>query len=98
MGELNQFVTEYCGLWRSAGYKLGLKDAVLNVIKSDHSGQRERLTVTLQKWLEQDPTATWNALELAITNARREELDLAPLKESKEIYMCIAFYNMFMLK
>ena len=59
------------------------------MIQSDHSGQRERLRVTLQKWLEQDASATWNTLELAISNAHREELNLAPLKESKEI--CIVY-------
>ena len=92
MGELNRFLTEYCTLWRSIGYKLGLEDAVLNSIQSDCLIQRERFTVTLQKWLEQDERSTWNALELAITNARREELNLGPLIESKRIDMHIASY------
>ena len=102
MGELNRFLTEYCALWRSTGYKLGLEDAVLNVIQSDYSEQRERFRVTLQKWLEQDTRPTWITLELAITNAHREELSLAPLKESKKIYIiihiCITFFNIFISK
>ena len=92
MGELNRFLIEYCTLWRSIGYKLGLEDAVLNNIQSDCLIQRERFTVTLQKWLEQDERSTWNTLELAITNARREELNLEPLIESKRIDMHIASY------
>ena len=87
MGELNKFLTEYCKQWKSIGYKLGLEDAVLNMIQGDCSTQRESFTVVLQKWLEQDVWPTWNTLELAITNARREELSLKPLKESK-IYPC----------
>ena len=84
MGELNKFLTEYCTLWRSIGYKLGLEDAVLTNIQSDCIIRRECFTVTLQKWLDQDERPTWNTLELAITNARREELSLQPLYESKK--------------
>lgn len=85
MGKLNKFLTEYCQLWRSVGYNLGLEDAVLNNIQSDCIIRKERFTVTLQKWLEQDERPTWNTLELAITNARREDLSLEPFKESKRI-------------
>ena len=84
MSELSRFLTEYCKLWRSIGYKLGLEDAVLNNIQSDCIIRRECFTVTLQKWLEQDAKPSWNTLELTITNAQREELKLEPLKESKE--------------
>ena len=83
MGEFNQFLTEYCKLWKSIGYKLGLKNSVLAVIQDDCLTQRERFETTLQKWLEQDVRPTWNALELAITNARREDLSLKPLPRSK---------------
>ena len=83
MGELNRFLTEYCKLWKSIGYKLELEDAVLDMIQSDCPTQRERFTAVLQKWLEQDSRPTWNSLELAITNARREGLCLESVKESK---------------
>ena len=83
MGELNKFLTEHCKQWKSIGYKLGLEDAVLNMIQGDYSTQRESFTAALQKWLEQDIQPTWNTLELAITNARREELSLEVLLESK---------------
>ena len=83
MGELGKFLTEYCKLWRSIGYNLGLEDTVLDMIQGDHSKQRECFTVTLQNWLEQDVRLTWNTLELAITNSRREVLGLKALPESK---------------
>ena len=82
MGELNRFLTEYCKLWRPIGYKLGLEDAVLDMIQGDCMTLRERFAAVLQKWLEQDAGATWNTLELAITNARREELTLEALPNS----------------
>ena len=87
MGELNQFLTEHCKLWRSIGYKLGLEDSVLVVIQDDHQTQRDRFEATLRKWLEQDVRASWNTLELSITNARREELSLNPLPRSKILFM-----------
>ena len=84
MGKLNKFLTEHCELWRSIGYKLDLEDSVLNMIQRDHPAeQRKCFRLVLQKWLEQDVRPTWNTLELAITNARREELSLEPLMESK---------------
>ena len=82
MGQLNRFLTEYCKLWKSIGYKLGLEDVVLDMIQSDCPTQRERFTAVLQKWLELDAKPTWNTLELAITNARREELSLEALQKS----------------
>ena len=83
MAELNQFLTEHCKLWRSIGYNLGLAGAVLDMIQSDHTAQRERLSATLQKWLEQDVRPTWNTLELAITNSRRQEPSLKALPMGK---------------
>ena len=84
MGKLNKFLTKHCELWRSIGYKLDLEDSVLNMIQRDHPAeQRKCFRLVLQKWLEQDVRPTWNTLELAITNARREELSLEPLMESK---------------
>ena len=90
MSELSKFLTEYCKLWKFIGYKLGLKDTVIDMIKGDYSTQRECFMATLQIWLEQDVGPTWNALELAITNARREEQNLEPLNESKRILNCTA--------
>ena len=95
MAELNKFLTEYCKLWRSIGYNLGLEDAVLTNIQSDCIIRRECFIATLQKWLDQDERPTWNTLELAFTNAHREELNLEPFKESKYcIIIKLSSYNM----
>ena len=88
MGELNKYLIKYCELWRSIGYKLGLEDDVLTVIQSNHPMQMvECFREVLQKWLKQDVRPTWSTLELAITNARRDELGLGNLVEGK---MCLA--------
>ena len=97
MAELNQYLTEHCKLWRSIGYNLGLEGVVLDMIQSDHTAQRERLSVTLQKWLEQDVRPTWNTLELAITNSHRQELSLKALPMSKSQYKLLASYSLLCL-
>lgn len=84
MKGLNRFLTEYCGLWRSIGLKLGLQTSVLNLIEADRRlQQRECFRETLQRWLQQDVKATWYKLELAITNAKREYDGLDALEASK---------------
>ena len=68
--ELNRFLTKYCTLWRPIGLKLGLQTCVMDMVKSSHPTEpRECLRETLQKWLLLDgDIATWQTLELAITN------------------------------
>ena len=76
-------------LWRNIGLKLGLQDAVLNVIEHEHPNQlRKCFRITLQKWLNQDVSATWETLELVITNANRDDLNLDNLTKStfKRVY------------
>ena len=41
----------------------------------------------LQKWLIQDVSPTWSTLELAITNAQRDELSLDNLSQSMYVHM-----------
>ena len=84
MSELNTHLVKYCGLWRPIGLKLGLKDDLLETIARDNStkSHQECFRVMLQKWLIQDPSPTWNTFELAITNARRDDLSLDNLSES----------------
>ena len=76
MSELNKYLVKYCGLWRAIGLKLGLEDDLLETIARDNPKHQECFRVTLQKWLIQDVSATWNTLELAITNAQRDEDNL----------------------
>ncbi|XP_065900577.1 uncharacterized protein [Dysidea avara] len=62
--EFQTFLTVHCHYWRRIGLNLRLKPTVLDVVAADH--------VT-------GDNATWHHLEIAITNARREELGLNPL-------------------
>ena len=69
--------------WRNTGSELGLVPSILDTIAENCSEKtsQECLTAVLVKWLLQDgPNATWKKLEHAITNARRAELGLDPLK------------------
>ena len=91
MSELHKHLVKYCGLWRAIGLKLGLKDDLLETISRDNSKQQQEcFRVTLQKWLIQDVSPNWNTLELAITNAQRDDLSLENLSRSTYLctYMC----------
>ena len=82
MSELNKHLVKYCGLWRAIGLKLGLQNDLLETVSADNSKQQECFRIMLQKWLVQDVSPTWNTLELAITNAQRDDLSLDNLSES----------------
>ena len=82
--ELNRFLIHHCNLWQPIGLHLGLIQAKLNIIAADHPmDQRECFRVTLHEWLMMDTEATWSTLELAITNANRENSGLTKLDASK---------------
>lgn len=87
MRDLGQVLTQYNDLWRPVGYELKLKGAVLNTIAADNIGnQRECFRVALEKWLRMDVQATWEKLELAITNAKREKDGYTRRSSSKSHY------------
>ena len=99
MSELNKYLVKYCGLWRAIGLKLGLEDDLLETIARDNLKQhQECFRVMLQKWLIQDVSATWNTLELAITNAQRDDLSLDNLSESMlpMTYTMYVTYNYYL--
>ena len=85
--ELNRILTDYCEHWNAIGLHLDLKRSVLRTIGKDHPmDERECFRVTLDRWLEMDPEATWSTLELAITNVNREKLGLDALDTSKLLF------------
>ena len=80
MKELTRFLTRFCPLWVEIGLKLGLRQALLDVIKLDNPQRhRDCFRITLQNWLELNRGGDWKTLELAITNATRESKDLEAL-------------------
>ena len=53
--------------WKSIGTLVGLKNHVLDRIKADEDGVRNRLQGVLTEWLKQvDPPPTWAALAEAV--------------------------------
>jgi len=92
--KLNRILVHYCNLWQPIGLHLGLTQAQLNVIAADHPmDQKECFRKTLYDWLQMDIGATWSTLELAITNAKREDLGFEPLDTSK-IHMYISIHGL----
>ena len=85
--DLQRFLTDYCKQWRDIGLPLGLKSSVLDLVASAHPMQdRECFRAILEKWLQLNVGVTWGNLELAITNANRENLGLRPLTTGKGIF------------
>ena len=84
--DLQRFLTDYCKHWRGTDLQLGLKTSVLDQVEADNHTQSERFRVTLEKWLQLNVGVTWGNLELAVTNANRENLGLQPLTTGKDIF------------
>ena len=95
---VNEICTKYSVLWRQIGLKLGLDASVLDNVEADCHVQRKRFEVTLSKWMRlAGNNATWCTLELAITNANREDLSLGALSECKiQILYMYCMYILYM--
>lgn len=48
--------------WRELGLALGLTSSQLDIINVDHPNSCEQRCKVIQKWLKQDPLATWGKL------------------------------------
>jgi len=84
MRDLGLVLTEHNDIWKDIGLKLKLKVAVLNTVAANNPlDRRECFREVLQKWLRMDIHATWEKLELAITNAKREKEHYKELACSK---------------
>ena len=88
MRDLGLVLTQYNGIWKDVGLQLQIKEVVLNTVAADNPlNQRECFRETLQRWLRMDIHATWEKLELAITNAKREKECYKKLQCSKSHYV-----------
>ena len=86
MRDLGLVLTEHNDIWKDIGLKLKLREAVLNTVAANNRlDQRECFREVLQKWLRMDTLATWEKLELAITNAKREKEGYKELACSKSL-------------
>ena len=82
MKDLNRHVIrKYAGDWEDIGMELGLELDVLKIIGRDNPLQSIAcLRETLDKWLKLNTDdATWNTLEVALTNVNRAKLGLDPV-------------------
>jgi len=79
--ELHRYVViKHAVDWKDIGVELELNDHVLGIIEKDN-GQKSDVCfkIMLKKWLESSHTATWNTLEIALTNVSRQKLGLLPV-------------------
>jgi len=91
MRDLNRYVVnKYAKHWKSVGLELGLDWDVLDTVEVDNRQQSEScFQKTLDKWLKLTPNATWEILEIALTNVRRQQLGLDPVDdEGKGNMLC----------
>ena len=83
--ELNRYVVvKHAIKWKEIGGELGLKQEFINNTASDfQSFDRQKhekcLQEVFQKWLNVDTSASWNKLQLVLTNVARAQQNLLPV-------------------
>ena len=79
--DLNRYVViKFASDWENIGIELGLDLDVLDIIARDNPLQSEAcLRKTFDKWLQLTTDATWETLEVALTNVNRVKLGLDPV-------------------
>ena len=74
-------VKRYAVIWKDVGIELGLELPALESIEENYpKNVATCFQKTLIKWLNLVPGATWNMLEVAITNVKRQDLLLNPVE------------------
>jgi len=83
MKDLNRYVIrKYAADWDDIGIELGLKLDILKIVKQNNPLRVEDcLKDVLDRWLKLTHNATWRALEIALTNVRRQQLGLDPVDD-----------------
>ena len=83
MRDLNRYVVrKYAFIWKDIGIELGLPIDMLNFINEDYPKDSVGCFLgVLDRWLKLTPNATWRSLEIALTNASRQQLGLDPVDD-----------------
>ena len=83
MKDLNRYVTKkYAADWVDIGLELGLQLHILNVIGTDYPNRSTTcFRIVLDRWLNLTTRPTWKTLEVALTNVKRQQLGLDPVKD-----------------
>jgi len=99
MKDLHRYIIKkYAADWKDIGLELELKLDILKAIRLNYPHKVEDcLEDVLDKWLKSTPSATWGALELALTNVNRQKLDLDPVDDvySGEILIALCCCSMY---
>ena len=71
----NNIVRQYAAQWERLGLELGLQEYEIANISENNSSRKQRqvevcCSQMLQKWLEINPSATWDKLDDAIKNIK----------------------------
>ena len=81
MRDLNRYVVKtFATKWKDIGLELGLELPILNNIEVDCNRVANCFQIMLDKWLRSSHNATWDMLEIAITNVERQDLQLPPVE------------------
>ena len=94
MKDINRYTTSYAGNWKDVGLELGLQFERLAIIEKNHSSDCITcFQATINSWLKlAGDKATWKALEIALTNVNRQQLNLDPVDD---VYGMESFYICF---
>ena len=91
--DLHNYITpNYAAHWRVIGALLGLSSGTLDIIKYDnHDKAESSCDAMLEKWLEVDPSASWENL-LKVIESPAVSHDSSSDKQGKVEILCIPHY------
>lgn len=92
MRDMNKYVVPNCSAkWRELGEALGMTSYQLDIIMVDHPYSCEdRCKVMLRKWLDQNPSATWDTLMDAKDSLTGE---VYTTTEGINVPQCMMYHN-----
>ena len=93
--DLNRHVAKkFAADWEDIGLELGLELGVLKIVAKDNPQQSVACCrEVLDKWLKSTPSASWRTLEVALTNVRRQALQLDSVDDvygKNSIHICVS--------
>ena len=82
MKDINRYVArKYHYDWKNIGLELDLDYLQLNEIETAHIDNKAKFLDMISFWIQRGGVATWKALEVALTNVKRQKLGLDPVDD-----------------
>ena len=82
---MNRYIIrKYADNWKDIGIELGLSFPEINEVERHQRswfGNKDSLREILNNWLKKTNDATWKAVEIALTNVNRLNLQLNPVDD-----------------